>query len=1334
MTETLDQLWHSLQAAQTLGLERKVAALDRLQEGLAQGTGGSAKALDGITTLLAQTLGSSQVIACQAALSCVQPLVEFAVREAGTSTMKQLLRFILPQLLDRLGDNRMAVRELALSTLVAMWGELSGLHGRRPSLDSSGLPRPPGGARSGSSASTNPRMGTPLQSQATRQRGLASPVQAQWSAVHAFERDVQAQGLGHKTWRVREMALEWLISCTEQFMEFPVLRYVPVALALLDDSQDAVRFACKRALNAIYHARPELQGEVVAKARSLAPHRPAVLAAITAPKGELDASPASPYGGTRSMSRLGPTHMGRPRSRVSAASRADSRLGAFHGAHAGLPPSVPPLPEGAGMGGLCSMSQLGHHPGSQLEHRPGSQVGYRLGPHAGPSTPFFSGRGEGQLLHSPSHARGLPGVASDRGSSLSPYAAALPSMLPQPASSRNARRSVPASGHRVPMQRLPSSAQVPLAFVPSQSVPADVKVHHVPSKGSLAAEFSRTVDVFSGRETESNWIQRERAIGLYRGIVWGNAATELRDELVGQLKEHMHQILQAVGSLRTSLSAYSMGLCDDVSVRLGPHASAVFDPIVDALVKQCAQTKKIGAQRAALSLTTAFQNFPLRVKGIEKLQLRMSEKSAVLRLAVVMTCIGALRSHGPRIDPADRRFDDTLTAIGAIARAGLTDAQPSVREPARELVWELYAVAEVHGAKVLAGLPDSVRASLEREREKHARGLLFDTTLVNAGQQYSPEQRAASVALISRTPSSTRECPPRMRSSFGSAGGARAPSLVDVAACRTPQRLQSTDHVGLFSNGCLESPGANQDGARLLLARDTSHVSSVFEDAGLIDGAGPTGGDEFESVDLRPCQKPRTRMDMLRSPIKARMSLGLIDFASMDIAESLLNAGPKPRGAPAVAVSDSPTAVGQAAGAGNSGSPADQGADACPGESQATAVAAEPAEQAGDASQSYGGGLLASPVQRLALTPDRTPPAASPLLRSTTGDSSAASVPTIASQFVTPRTQGARYWHGPLEPAPLLPAVRAPMPESPIPGETPQRLDKIESYLRRLAEDRDVDEALFRSLARFAKEESSTLWMDEGRGGRAYLDRILGACLGWLQNPAGGRDAVFVKDSCFDVLRVLVRRRSQHFSLAPARMLLLEVLRNRFFESTILSGSAEDVFYDMAAHLGTDLCFELAEDFFRRAPLPAAHDLASHKPGYAALLPPQVPTPADMDPMGVFAMDNALAGVLEFVAEAVRRLSSPDTIGTHELGRFMPHAVACFIHPRSQVRKAALEPMIAVHERLGASDADFEDLLLRAGPEQLAAAASPLAEFIGQLHRPELRKLVWTFYQSRRTL
>ncbi|KAJ2753167.1 hypothetical protein H4S06_003795 [Coemansia sp. BCRC 34490] len=114
-------------------------------------------------------------------------------------------------------------------------------------------------------------------------------------------------------------------------------------------------------------------------------------------------------------------------------------------------------------------------------------------------------------------------------------------------------------------------------------------------------------------------------------------------------------------------------------------------------------------------------------------------------------------------------------------------------------------------------------------------------------------------------------------------------------------------------------------------------------------------------------------------------------------------------------------------------------------------------------------------------------------------------------------------------------------------------------------------------------------------------------------------------------------------------------------------------------------------------------------------------------------MDNALAGMLEFAAEVVKRLPASSILTEQELDRFMPYSILCFVHPRTQVRKAALAPLIVVHEKLGLLDIELEKILLHASSSELASSANPLAKYVSGLHRPELRRLAWTFYLSQKS-
>ncbi|KAJ2742229.1 suppressor of tub2 mutation [Coemansia sp. BCRC 34301] len=1342
MSETLDQVLRALQGAQSQGLESKVAVLDRLAAILAQGASGS-------------------VIACQAALACVQPLVEYVAREANMQAIRSLLHFVLPPLLDRLGDGRMAVRELTLATLGCMWAELQAMHSRKSSLETTPSPTRPNGSRYNSIASAIPRFTTPFKSHILKPRVPASPSAGQWNPTLVFEREMQARGFGHKIWRVREMVLEWLNSCVGDYPDFPASHYVGNAFMLLDDSQDAVRFASKRVLNTIYHSRTELQQDIVSRAQALGTSRQTLLSAITAPAGELAAMPSSPYGNARSGSRLG-AGSARPGSRI-AGPRSDSRIGgpASNGVRTGshIPQMPSRLPDPSlqaantvGLPGYRSMSQLGARPGSRAGHSsplsPGrtSRQQSPMQPPAYPpmpSLPPLSGNGSHQHL-------------SYTGSPTSQLSTASPLL--------SNRRSSHALNPRNPLLKHVSQQRLPEPFTPRKDVPSGVRAHNVPSKQSLATEFLHTVEAFAGRESEENWIQRERAIILYRGIVWGNAATELGEDLVGHLKDNMLDVFKVVNSLRTSLSASAMCLCEDIAMRLGPQASPLFDTIVDVLVRQCAQTKRISAQRAARSLEVVFHHLPLRAKAVDALRAKMLDKSSILRQAVVTTCTSIMRSHGHQMATFDRRYLDVLVSISEVTSAGVTDAQPLVREAARELFWTLHAVSEVQATKLLATFPDSTRAAITRDKPRYSRE--SSTGSLHHG---SGAERPMPAASTNRSPATPQHRLPALRSGFSVSQASPAVSLMSVVADHSPHRSPTAAHSSRdAATSSSTTPLFSHSGASLaaLDNRDCPEEAERSESlaVGERDDIDMDNDDSLVFAERGPGNRLHARVNGLRSPpVQARMSLGLIDFSQMEIGTLLTDVGTPPYRSllsdQGVAGHNMQASVSELAP--TSTREAEEGEkDLAQGriESQATAVAAEAVSVSltpSDSSQllestqadsdeassnshsgktglTTGGFCLESALaQDHTLTPDKTP-RMSPSPRGEPMQVSPVLKPASRSNFATPRTQTARYWHGPIEPLPLVSAFRQQAAESPMPAETPQRLGKVERHLQHLASNDDVDEALFRSLARFAKEESSNVWVATAKGGSGYLDRILQACLGWLQNPAESRDTVFAKDSCFDVLRVLVRRKSQHFSLDTSRQLLLEVLRNKFFESTILSGSAEDVFYDMARHLDANLCFELAEDFFKRALLPPVQCLAAQRPGYAAQLVTQIQTPPEMDPLGVFAMDNALAGVLDFVAEVARRLPSPDAITMRELDQFMPYAVVCFIHPRSQVRKAALTPMIAVHEKMGVPDTELEELLLRASPEELAASPNPLARYIDMLHRPELRRLAWTYYLSKR--
>ncbi|KAJ1953552.1 suppressor of tub2 mutation [Linderina pennispora] len=1188
--------------------------------------------------------------------------------------------------------------------------------------------------------SSIPKLSSPFKS-----RGLGKPrtsmspgsspgSAASWNAGVVFERDIKARGFAHKTWRVREMALEWLSSCVSEHTEFPAAHYIANAFSLLDDNQEAVRFAARRALNTIYRHRPELQQDIVSKAQAISSQKPTLLTSITAPEGELAALPSSPSMAGRSGSRQAASGFGmRPGSRVTGARPGSRTTG---------------IPSRSELGSAARGISNAARPGATGNARPGSRVnqaayGMQSGLHAGgPPRAYGNRSGSRQEYRSESRTGSIgrssalsPGRVGSGGSSQ--YQHNLASLHSQvgvhglgtsPASAHSAMSSSSATSISKPspgylsslgqqrhsagsrasnsLTKRPSMVRITEQFVPSRNVPADVKPRNMASAQMLGREMSEVMPFFDGRESEANWVQRERAVVLFRAIIWGNSAIEFCSELVAMFREHIHEIVKAVNSLRTSLSGHGMRLCEDIAMRLGPHASPLFDPIVGALLKQCAQTKKIAAQAAASAMAVVFQHFPLRAKAIETLRYYIADKSPVLRLAVVTTCTCVLRSHATVLQhsPGDRRSTEVFAHISVVAKQGVMDAQPSVREPSRELFWEFYNVSALNARKLLASLPASTQAMLNRDKDRYVKG----------AQDAASVDRPMSAASVVRMPSAQQfraHSPPAAQSLSQEPP---MPSLMNVVSgYSVPQNAtlfpqQINDHSLLSADAQLGSR------PEFKFVQRGRTVSKVVEDEHEDDD-----GDMvmYDATDERPLDK--FDVHDIRGNKNSRQSLGLLDFSSMDVGAYLMDV-------------EAPPVQSKAHGLQTGATTAVAASQEDPDlsnlnleENQATGLLSGPSRMSLDSNHSQAPEQTGSDVKQ---TREHIPtPDSTPLLPP--------SPPSETRQhqqnpFITPRTQTARYWNGPLQ-APVMPSIfKTPLPQpvdSPMPAATPNRLLKIERYLQRLAND-DIDDALFRSLARYAKEEPSSVWMPESAGGHGILTKLLNACVEYLRNPAESRDTVFIKDNCFDVLRMIVRKQWQYFTLDAARTLLLEVLRSKYSVSPIVSGSAEDVYYDIAAHLDIDMCLALFEDFFLRAPMPAFHIQAA----YAELLPPQVETPAAMDPLGVLKMENSLAGVLDLVADVVKRLSSPTEVTNEVLQRFMPYAMACLGHPRSQVRKAALAPVIAVHQKLAAPDQELAELL-QATAEQLSASANPMAPYIAMLQRPELKKLIWTFFLSDRS-
>ncbi|KAM0752761.1 hypothetical protein T439DRAFT_182194 [Meredithblackwellia eburnea MCA 4105] len=331
----------------------------------------------------------------------------------------------------------------------------------------------------------------------------------------------------------------------------------------------------------------------------------------------------------------------------------------------------------------------------------------------------------------------LGGAGSDAGSDKSVPISSSPRASMLNATSRSASLSGPSSSSP------PSSSTVGanprprvtphslLSSLPATAFPSDPSSVHTPtndvqpvyiaSPHDLAQEFENMKGAFEGKETEHNWMIRDKNVGILRGMlkggVWNTEGGVLREGFILGLKAVLEGVLKTASSLRTTIATSALSFITELSETLRNS----LDPFLELLLNHClcmaGQTKKIVATASQACVTALLTHSGYHIKTLQLLLVAMSDKIVSARQFVSGHVLTFVKFHVSKNHKGLVEQTGGLDILAECVRKGLGDANSQVKETSRKTYWMLEEVwPKFMAEKVMGGLDASSKKQLEKAK------------------------------------------------------------------------------------------------------------------------------------------------------------------------------------------------------------------------------------------------------------------------------------------------------------------------------------------------------------------------------------------------------------------------------------------------------------------------------------------------------------------------------------------------------------------------------------------------------------------------------------------
>jgi CLIP-associating protein 1/2 len=196
---------------------------------------------------------------------------------------------------------------------------------------------------------------------------------------------------------------------------------------------------------------------------------------------------------------------------------------------------------------------------------------------------------------------------------------------------------------------------------------------------------------FEGKETEQNWIAREKSVVKLRKLTRGNAPQDFTNNYIAGIKTMLDGILKVANSLRTTMCSNGCRLIDDVARTAGPGLDSMVEILLQSLIKLCGGTKKIAAGNGNVTVDAIVGNVSYNIRLLHHLWGACQDKNVQPRLFVTGWLKTMIMKHG-RQHKSSIEHSGGLELIEKCIKKGLADANPGVREGMRGTYWTFSKV------------------------------------------------------------------------------------------------------------------------------------------------------------------------------------------------------------------------------------------------------------------------------------------------------------------------------------------------------------------------------------------------------------------------------------------------------------------------------------------------------------------------------------------------------------------------------------------------------------------------------------------------------------------